>query len=69
MEIINAKLLKDRQDLEQSNWRGLKALAKELFPDIILIFSLLFKAFLKVCSEFQQRYLFPCGFQQSKLLG
>lgn len=45
MEIINAKLLKDQQDLEQSNWRGLKALAKELFPDIILIFSLLFKAF------------------------
>lgn len=54
MEIINAKLLKNQQDLEQLI--GLKALAKELFLDIILIFFLFLKIFLKIHFEFQWGY-------------
>lgn len=33
IEIINANLLKNQQDLEQWNQRWFRDLAKELFPD------------------------------------
>lgn len=68
MEIINAKLLKNQQDLEQLNWfesAGQGVISRYYF----IFFPLLLKVFLKTHFEFQWGYLFPCGFKQSSFVG